>query len=254
MKTKCLIAATILVLIAASLGLTEEMAARQIIEKADDLMRGATSYSELTMKVHSKHFDRAVGMKVWTQDRDKAFILVMSPAKDRGVAFLKQDREMWNYLPNVERTIKIPPSMMSQSWMGSDFTNNDLSRADTMIVDYDHHLAGTETIDGAECWKLELITKPDAPVVWSKIVTWVQKDNMVMRKTEYYDEDGRVARTMETSKIVKTKDGKLVASYWKMINHKKPGNYTEMIYDEVEFDVAIPAGTFTKRNLTRGVR
>jgi len=242
-----------LALLAWTVGAAAEPTAKEIIEKADDLMRGETSFSELTMKITTPRYERELSMKSWTAGRDKAFIVVTSPAKDAGVAFLKEGRQMWNYLPNVERTVKIPPSMMSQSWMGSDFSNSDLSRADTFIVDFTHAIVGTEEVAGQLCWKIELNAKPDAPVVWTKILVWAAKDTYIMVRAQYFDEDGQVARTFEADRIVDA-GNRRVATHWVMTNHKKPGNRTEMTFDKIQFDLKIPPDTFSTRNLTRGAR
>jgi len=226
--------------------------ADQIVERSDDLMRGATSYSEMTMTITTPRYARSLKMKAWTEGRDKAFILVLAPERDAGTTFLKLGREMWNYLPSVERTIKIPPSMMLQSWMGSDFTNDDLARADSFIVDYDHRLLGAEPINGSPCWKVELMPKPNAPVVWGKVVIWVAQDGYVGRRVEYYDEDMQVAKLLTADRIV-TASGRKIASHMVMVNKKKPGQQTEVTYDAIKFDVPISADTFTQRNLTRGV-
>lgn len=253
MKKSLLITMVLLAVFLLPLRALAEPTAQQIIEKADDLMRGETSYSEMTMKITTPRYNREVSMKTWTQGRDDAFIVVTAPAKDTGVAFLKQGRQMYNYLPNVERTIKIPPSMMSQSWMGSDFSNGDLSRADTLIEDFTHAIVGTQELSGHLCWKVELVAKPDAPVVWSKIIAFVAKDTFIMYRAQYIDEDGEVARTFDADKVV-TASGRKIASHWVMTNHKKPGNQTEMTFEKMQFDLKIPADTFTKRNLTSGVR
>lgn len=242
-----------LLLLVAVAAVAAEPTVEEIIAKSDDLMRGDTSYSELTMKIVTPHFEREVRMKAWTQGRDKAFIQVLAPAKDAGVTFLKLGREMWNYLPNVERTVKIPPSMMSQSWMGSDFSNNDLARSDTMIVDYTHRVAGEENVGGDLCWKIESTAKPDAPVVHDRIVSWVAKGSYVVRRAQYFDEDNRVAREMTVDQIV-TVGGRKIGSHMVMTNAKKPGNQTEMWFAKMQFDLKIPPDTFTQRNLTRGVR
>lgn len=229
-----------------------ELTATQIIEKADDLTRGLSSYSEMTMKVVTPRYEREVRMKAWTEGREKAFIVILAPEKERGVTFLKQGRMMWNYLPDVERTIKIPPSMMSQGWMGSDLSNNDLSRADSLIVDFDHRLAGEETMLGDACWKIELITKPEAPVEWSKVVVWVAKDTYIMRRAEYYDEDEEIARVILVDRIIEA-SGRKVGSRMVVENKVKEGHSTTLVYSKIEFDVSIAPGTFEKRNLTSGV-
>jgi outer membrane lipoprotein-sorting protein len=239
--------------VGAGIASSAEWTADQIIERSDDLMRGKTSYSEMTMVVTTPRYTRSVQMKIWTEGRDKAFIFVTAPARDAGSTFLKLGREMWNYRPDIERTIKIPPSMMLQSWMGSDFTNDDLARADSMIVDYDHRLTGEVRLDGVPCWKIELTPKPNAPVVWGKIVAHVSQDDFIGRRIEYYDEDLAISKTLTADRII-TASGRKIASHVVMTNDKKPGQRTEINFQNVQFDQKIPADTFTQRNLTRGVR
>lgn len=254
MKTMATIAAAVAVLLVASMaGQAADITAKDIIERSDDLMRGINSYSEMTMKVTTPRYRRTVKMKVWTAGRDKAFILVLSPAKDAGVTFLKLKREMWNYRPDIERTIKIPPSMMLQSWMGSDFTNDDLSRADSFIVDYTHKIVAEEQYDGVLCWKIELLPKPDAPVIWGKVVSWVSQVDFIGRRTEFYDEDMQVSKLLTADKVI-TASGRKVASHVMMVNKKKVGQQTELFYNQIKFNIKIPAETFTRRNLTRGVK
>lgn len=252
-RTAILAAAIVLLLAALPIGQAADLTAKDIIEKSDDLMRGLSSYSEMTMKVTTPRYERTVKMKAWTQGRDEAFILVLSPAKDAGVTFLKLKREMWNYRPDIENTIKIPPSMMLQSWMGSDFTNDDLSRADSFIVDYKHRIVAVEQYDGVPCWKIEMTPKPEAPVIWGKVVSWVSQGDFIGRRTEFYDEDMQLSKVLAADKVI-TASGRKVASHVLMINKKKPGNQTELTYDKIAFDIKIPAGTFTRRNLTRGVK
>ena len=250
MKRVCLLSCLLALTLSVA---SAEITARDIIDRSDDLMRGKNSYTEMTMKITTPRYTRTVEMKCWTEGRDKAFILVTAPARDAGVTFLKLGREMWNYLPSVERTIKIPPSMMLQSWMGSDFTNDDLARADSLVIDYEHKIVGEEQIDGADCWVIELLPKPNAPVVWGKVVVVVMKDGYVGRRVEYYDEDMKIAKVMTSDKLI-TASGRKVASHVVMVNKKKEGQRTEMTYHRIKFDVNIPADTFTNRNLTRGVR
>ncbi len=231
----------------------QEPSADEIIKKADDLARGASSYAEMTMKVATKRWKRTTKMQAWTQGTEKSFIVVLQPAKDKGTTFLKLGREMWNYLPKVERKVKIPPSMMLQSWMGSDFTNDDISRADSMITDYTHKIVGEETIDGKPCWKIECIPHENAPVFWGKVVIIVQKDGTIYRRMEYYDEDMQLAKAMSLDQIKET-SGRRVPTRYTMTNNKKPDNKTVLIFDKLEFDIKIPDSTFTMQNLSRGGR
>ena len=230
-----------------------EPTAKEIIERSDDLMRGKTSYTEMSMTVTTPRYTRSFKMKAWTSGRERAFIVVLSPAREAGVTYLKIGREMWNYLPSVERTVKIPPSMMLQSWMGSDFTNDDLARADSLITDYQHRLVGEEAIDGAACWKIELTPLPNAPVVWGKIIGIIQKDGYIGRRMEYYDEDMKLTKTLTTDRLI-TASGRKIASHMIMTNQSKPGQKTEISYDQIRFEVPVPESTFTEANLTRGVR
>ena len=121
--------------------------AREIIQRAEDKLRGASSFSEMKMTVVRPDWSREVTMKSWSIGRDFSLILITGPARDKGVAFLKREREIWNWQPTIDRTIKMPPSMMMQSWMGSDFTNDDLVRESSILRDYNHELVGTETIE-----------------------------------------------------------------------------------------------------------
>jgi len=248
-----ILAAVMALTVAATSTSAQDLSAAQIVKKADDLARGETSYAEMTMKVETKRWKRTTKMKAWTKGNEKSFIVISQPAKDKGTTFLKLGREMWNYLPKVERKVKIPPSMMLQSWMGSDFTNDDVSRADSMIVDYTHKIVGEEMIDGKPCWKIECIPHEDAPVFWGKVVTVVQKDGFIYRRTEYYDEDMRVVKVLSLDNIVKT-GGRRLPTRYTMINNRKPANKTELIFDKIEFDMKIPDATFTMKNLSRGGR
>ncbi len=222
----------------------------KIIEKADDALRGKSSFSELTMSVKTKRWERQYTMKSWTEGREKSFILIMSPKKDTGTTFLKLKSEMWQYIPRVERKVKIPPSMMLQSWMGSDFTNDDLARDDSIITDYTHKLLGEEMIDGKPAWKIESIPREDAPVFWGKLISFIQKDKNVFRKQEFYDEDMVLSKVMMLDRL-KDISGRTVPMRMTMTNTKKPGNKTVMVFDKMQFDIKIPKGTFTQRNLSR---
>ncbi|HLF34504.1 MAG TPA: outer membrane lipoprotein-sorting protein [Cyclobacteriaceae bacterium] len=179
--------------------------ALEIIKKTDAKSRGDYSEQEMRMTIVRPDWTRSITMKSWTKGASYSLILITAPAKEKGQVFLKREKEMWNWVPSIERMIKIPPSMMMQSWMGSDFTNDDLVRESSVVIDYVHTLLGSENIDGADCWKLELIPKPDAPVVWGKVIVWIDK-NYNQRKAEYYDEDGYPVSTMHLTEIRKMGD------------------------------------------------
>ena len=151
----------------------QELTAKEIIRKADEKTRGLSSEGIMTMTVVRPDWTRTITMKTWSKNREYSLVLITSPAKDKGSVFLKIKTEMWNWVPSIDKTIKIPPSMMLQSWMGSDFTNDDLVRQSSIVVDYTHKLLGREKIRDMECFKIELTPLPDAAVVWGKVIMWV---------------------------------------------------------------------------------
>jgi len=189
-------------------------------------------------------------MKAWSIEPDYSIIYTTEPARDKGSVTLKRINEVWNWLPSVQKTIKIPPSMMLASWMGSDFTNDDLVRQSSIVEDYSHKLLGEEKYEGYDCYKIELIPKPEAGVVWGRILAWISKKELMQLKHEFYDEDGVLVRTMLGSKP-KTFDGHLLPSYSEMVPHNKPGNKTTFETKELDFDVNISQDFFSIQNMSR---
>lgn len=224
--------------------------AKEILQKAIDLMYGKKTYSVVTMTIVKPAWSRTVSMKAWSIEPDYSIVYVMEPARDKGSVTLKRKNEVWNWLPSVQKTIKIPPSMMLASWMGSDFTNDDLVRQSSIIEDYSHKLLGEEVYEGYDCYKIELIPDPEAGVVWGKIITWISKKGFMQLKEEFYDEDGVLVRTMLGSKP-KNFDGHLLPSYSEMIPHNKPGNKTSFETKELDFDVHITPEFFSIQNMGR---
>lgn len=224
--------------------------ARDIIKKSDDLMRGKTHTGKYTMTIVRPDWQRSTEFKFWSEGVDKAFILILAPAKDRGVAFLKIKNEMWNYIPKINRDVKIPPSMMLQSWMGSDFTNDDLVKESSVVEDYTHTLLGREQEAGFDAYKIELKPKPEASVVWDKIVEWIRVGNYIPLKAEYYNERGELIRTMLFYDIKKMGD-RIIPATFEIIEEKKPGHKTVMELADVTFDKPLKKSVFTKQNLRR---
>jgi len=229
--------------------LTIAQDAEEIIRKVDQKMRGDYSYQELEMKIVRPEWERSVSMKSWSKGSEYALILITAPAKEKGQVFLKRDTEMWNWVPSIERMIKIPPSMMMQSWMGSDFTNDDLVRESSIIKDYIHSVIGEEEMDGANCWKLQLIPKEEAPVVWGKIITWIDKDYN-QRMVEYFDEDGYQVNTMHLTNIQQMDDRKM-ATHWEMIPVDEEGKKTVINVLKAEFNNPIAESFFSQQNMRR---
>jgi outer membrane lipoprotein-sorting protein len=224
--------------------------ARKIVKKSNDLLRGVSSYSLVTMKIIKPDWSREMQMKVWSLEPDFSLVYMTSPARDKGSVTLKRKTEVWNWLPSVQRVIKIPPSMMLQSWMGSDFTNDDLVRESSIIEDYEHSVVGNDTIEGLLCWKIQLIPKPEAGVVWGKIIMWISHESYMQLKSDYYDEDGILIKSMLGSDIKKM-DGRLIPAHWEMIPVDKPGQKTVFIYDELKFDIKINKSFFSQQNMKR---
>jgi len=233
-----------------SLNLLAQESARDIVEKSNDLIRSQSSYAEFTLKIIKPDWSREIKMKAWSIEPDYSMIYITEPARDKGTVFLKRKQEVWNYLPSIQRTIKIPPSMMLQSWMGSDFTNDDLVRQSSIVEDYTHTIIGEENYQGYLCYKIELIPKPDAGVVWGKIIILISKKGYLQLKMDHYDEDEFLVKTMQGSKI-KEIGGRVIPTYWEMIPVDDPGQKTVMIYDEIEFNKKIESNFFSQQNMKR---
>ncbi|RMF00240.1 MAG: outer membrane lipoprotein-sorting protein [Bacteroidetes bacterium] len=224
--------------------------ARDIIERAENKLRGKSSRAEMRMTIIRPDWTREVTMKTWGLGRDYSLTLITSPARDKGTAFLKRKNEIWNWQPTIDRTIKMPPSMMMQSWMGSDLTNDDLVRESSILEDYEHRLLGEEEQAGRQCWKIELRPKPDAAVVWGRILIWIDQEEYMQLRTEFYDEDGYLVNTM-LGKSIKELDGQWLPSVLEIIPADKPGHKTILEYLSLEFDVGLTEDFFTIQQMKR---
>ncbi|EJE4694167.1 outer membrane lipoprotein-sorting protein [Vibrio parahaemolyticus] len=219
-----------------------------IVQKSDQAMRGKSSYSEATMEIVRPDWTRSMTMKSWTKGTELSLVLVTAPAKDKGSASLKRHREMWNWVPSIERVIKIAPSMLSQSWMGSDFTNDDLINQSSIVVDYQHALVGNDSFEGDKVWVIEATAKPDAPVVWSKVTLWISQSTYLQRKVEFYDEfDERV--NVLTTYDVKELGGRKIATRMEMKPVDKPGNKTIFTTHQAQFDFDINDDFFSQQQM-----
>jgi outer membrane lipoprotein-sorting protein len=191
----------ILIFIPTVASLAQNLTAREIITKADNKMRGESSEFTMTMKIVRPTWERNLTFKAWEKNRKYSMTLITSPAKEKGQTFLKRENDMWNWIPNISRLIKIPPSMLSQGWMGSDYTNDDILKESSIVVDYVHNLEGEEKISDYNCYKIKLTPKEGAAVVWGHIITWVSKKDFLQLKSMYYDEDGYLVKTETASDI-----------------------------------------------------
>lgn len=238
---------TILVFISS---LTGAQNIEEIIKKADEKFRGNSSKGELTMIIERPTWSRTVSMKNWTLGNEYSLIYITAPAKEKGQVFLKREREMWNWVPNIERMIKIPPSMMMQSWMGSDFTNDDLVSESSLVEDYNHKLLGEEKIEGYDCYKIELIPHDDAPVVWGKLMMWVSKEEYHWLKAEYYDEENYLVKT-EVMSDIKKMDDRVMPTRLEMIPEDEEGHKTILTFENMEFNIDLKESFFSQQNMKR---
>lgn len=225
--------------------------ASEIIRKSEEIRRGVkSSQGTMVMTLVRPSYTRTMTMKMYQQGDDYALITILDPARDKGSSTLKRASEVWSWNPKIERVVKLPPSMMNQSWMGSDFTNDDLVREISLVTDYTHTLLKDSTIAGRPCWKVELKPKANVGVVWGKVNLFVDKKDYLQMRVEYFDEDFvRVSILQGTE--VKTLGGRPVVSKTEMIPLEKPGQKTIMEITAMQFDAAIPAEYFTTQYLQR---
>ncbi len=239
--------ATFLILILTNTTALAETAS-EIIRKADLQMRGESSYTETTMQIIRPDWTRTMSMKGWSKGANYSLVLVTAPARDKGSSSLKRNKEMWNWVPSIERVIKIAPSMLGQSWMGSDFTNDDLINQSSIVVDYTHKLLRKESYDDTACWVIESIPKENAPVVWGKQMLWISQDKYHMRKVAYYDEFNELINTMSTTDV-KQIGGRSIPTRMEMQPADKPEQKTVLLYHNAAFDFDIPTSFFSQSNM-----
>ena len=209
--------------------------AKEIVKKADEKMRGSTMQAEMIIKTSRPTWAREMHCKTWTKGNKLAMILITSPAKDKGISFLKRKKEVWNWMPSLERTIKLPPSMMTQSWMGTDFTNDDLVKESSVVEDYDHTIAGDTVIQNRDCYIIRMIPRPEAAVVWSKVIMCVDKKDFLELHSRFYDEEGKLINTMNAYDIKPMHD-RIIPTRFEMIPADKKGQKTEMIYKYIQYN------------------
>ena len=213
--------------------------ANQILKNSEQKIQGIkSSYQEMMIKIVRPKWSKEMTMKGWSIGEDYFTSVVLSPAKEKGTVFLKRENEVWNYIPSIERTIKLPPSMMMQNWMGTDFTNDDLVQRSSITDDYTNTIIGNETIDGLDCWIIELIPNEDAAVVWGKLVMWIDKKDYMQLKTQFFDEYDEMVSIM-TGKAIKNFDGKKLPAIIEFVPLDKEGNKTIVERLVWKFDIDI---------------
>jgi outer membrane lipoprotein-sorting protein len=219
----------------------------ELLTSTDDVTRGKSSEAVVEMHVKTANYERTMKMEMWAEGTDKTLIRILEPAKDAGIATLKVDQNIWNYLPKVDRTMKVPAGMMSGSWMGSHFSNDDLVKESRLSEDFDATMTQRPADNADGVYVITLVPKPDAIVVWGSIVVRVRPDKMPV-SIEYEDEHGVTQRTMSFGEYHEL-DGRLVPTVMTLIPADKPGEFTSFTYVSLDFDVALPASTFTLQAL-----
>lgn len=218
-----------------------------IIDEVDRLMRGESSTGRMRMEIDTENWSRSLEMQVWSLGTEYSLIRIESPPREAGTATLKVENEVWNYLPRADRTIRIPPSMMLGSWMGSHFTNDDLIKESRLVEDYDIVVSFEGDRDGDEIWEFTLTPKPAAPVIWGRIEQAIRKGDRMPLSARYYDEDGTLSRTITFSEF-RAMGGRTVPART-VIEPADAEERTVVIYLELEFDVGLAESFFSLRNL-----
>ncbi|OIO36051.1 MAG: hypothetical protein AUJ74_03830 [Candidatus Omnitrophica bacterium CG1_02_44_16] len=228
---------------------SQELSPQDIVKHSDDLMRGDTQEGKYTMAIITPNWERRLELYVVSRGRDKMFIRILSPAKEKDTTTLRVKNEMWNYLPSVERTIKIPPSMMLQPWMGSDFANDDLVKEASIVNDYTHKLLAEENSDGQDVYVIELTPKPGSAVIWYKRIMRINKKDFTPVRDEFYGKGDKLIKTLKYSRVKKISD-RFIPTYWEMKSEAKQGHATIIeVDDKVVYNKPIDDSVFSLQNL-----
>ena len=227
----------------------QDFSATDIVRKADEKFNGErSSYSVMSMKVIRPEWQRSIEFRSWTLGRDFALTLITAPAKEAGQTFLKRGSEMWSWNPSISRLIKLPPSMMSQGWMGSDYTNDDILRESSLVEDYIHEIVGEEVIESRLCYKIKMTARENASIVWGKQIRWIDKKDFLVLKAELFDEDGYLVRT-ETGSDIRVMDGRTITSKIELVPAEEPDNKTLVEIREMKFNIPVEENFFSQQNM-----
>lgn len=222
--------------------------ADEIVKKANSLRYGETSIGNMSMTIQRPKWSRTIEMKLWSKGNDYSMVLITAPAKEKGQVFLKRKNEMWNWIPSISRMVKMPPSMLSQGWMGSDYTNDDMMNESSIVKDYKHIIKSTEKIGTEECYKIESIPNGNSNVIWGKIILWISKEDFFIMKTESYDEDLILVKT-ETASDIKKLDDRTLPTKFTIIPADQPGNKTIVELKEMKFNKIMDDNFFSQQNM-----
>ena len=225
--------------------------ALEILREIDDMWRGKSSHGTITMKIKTAHYTRTLRMEAWSKGKEKTLVRITYPLKEKGTATLKSGVSIYTYLPKTDRTIRLTSGMMMGSWMGSHFTNDDLVKESRLTEDYYVLISFEGERDGRNILEFTLDPKPDAAVVWGRIVIETRAGDHLPVKEVYYDEDMKPVRVITFSDITEL-GGRVIPSTLKVVPLDKPGEFTELVYEKMEFDIKLPDEFFSLANLRRG--
>jgi len=229
----------------------QTLTAMDIVRKADEKFNGEkSSFSVMSMTIIRPAWQRTIEIKSWSLGKNFALALITAPAREAGQTFLKRNSEMWSWNPTISRLIKLPPSMMSQGWMGSDYTNDDMLKESSVVKDYTHEIMGDETLNGRVCYKIKMTAREDASVIWGSQIRWIDKKEFLIMKAEYYDEDGNFVRT-ETGSDIKMMDGRMITSRIELVMAEEPANKTVVEMKEVKFNFPVEESFFSQQNMKK---
>ena len=258
MKTKILIVTALLLgaLVAAPCfsdgpESAEDPRAREIARRMDELYRSDSSEATLEMVIITPHWKRTLKVRSWSRGTKNTFLRILDPRKERGMATLRVGNEMWNFLPKTNKVMKIPPSMMMGSWMGSDFTNDDLVKEYSFLADYRFEMTTPrETLPGV--LYIKCIPLPDRPIVWGHIVTAVREKGYLPLWQKFYDEKGKLMRRIDFSEV-RTFGKRTIPAVMTLVPLTKEGHRTEVRYLEAAFNIPVAKDTFSLRNLRKRI-
>ena len=225
----------------------EELDATQIVRDAINHWRGLSSYTVMTMVIHRPDWERTMTMEAWTKGDKQSLVRVIEPKKDRGNGTLNDENSMWTFSPKINRVIKVPSSMMGQGWMGSDFSNKDIARADDIIDQYDHSVVSSRVEDDITIYEIESIPHEDAAVVWGREVLTIRNDHVVLEHA-FFDQDGELVKTLKSFEIGDM-GGRMIAQRQRMSKTDEPDEWTEISVNEVDYEMELKDSLFTLSNL-----
>ena len=230
-----------------TLGNAEDRDGKAIVRDAINHWRGLSSYTEMTMVIHRPDWERSMTMRAWTKGDKRTLVRVVEPKKDRGNGTLTDDKSMWSYSPKINRVIKVPSSMMGQGWMGSDFSNKDIARADDIVDEYAHSIVKIEEIDGVTIFDIQSIPNVDAAVVWGSELLRIREDHVVLQHA-FYDQDGELVKILKTMEVAEM-GGRVIAKRQRMNKADEPDEWTEIEVNDVEYELELKDSMFTLSNL-----